>query len=225
MIEILKTLASRFPVKYQQELKRFHFRREMKRSRFISGEAEYTMLESWIEKGDWVLDIGANIGHYAYKFSEIVGKNGRVIAFEPVPQTFELLAANTAHFPFKNITLVNMAASDNLKLLGIQMPKLNSGLDNYYEANLTNEMSEFSVMCVPVDSLKIVEQVRLVKIDVEGHELSVLKGMRALLERDHPILIVEDNTEGVTPFLSELGYTDKKYEKSPNRLYTYKADT
>ena len=225
MIEILKSFASKVPFKYQQELKRIHFRREMKRGRFISDEIEYTMLDSWLKEGDWVIDIGANIGHYTFKFSEMVGKGGRVIAFEPVPQTFELLAANVAHFPFKNTTLVNMAASDNLKLLGIQMPRLNSGLDNYYEANLTNDMSEFSVMCVPVDSLKIVEHVKLVKIDVEGHELSVLIGMRKLLERDHPVLIVEDNTEGVTPFLSELGYKDTKYEKSPNRVYIFNNDT
>lgn len=44
--------------------------------------------------GDWALDIGANVGHYTKRMSDLAGPEGRVIAFEPVPDTFAVLCAN-----------------------------------------------------------------------------------------------------------------------------------
>ena len=74
-------------------------------------------------------------------------------------------------------------------------------------------------MCLSIDSLELPHRVALVKIDAEGHELGVLRGMVSLLGRDHPVLIVEDNSEVVETFLAELGYTSEKLPGSSNRIF------
>lgn len=98
MTKLLKRLAAKLPLPIQQELKRFYFAWQIRRGRFYTDEKEFSLLNAFIAHGDWVLDIGANIGHYTRRLSDLVGPAGRVIAFEPIPQTFEVLAANAQHF-------------------------------------------------------------------------------------------------------------------------------
>ena len=73
--------------------------------------------------------------------------------------------------------------------------------------------------CIAVDALKIPKTVKLIKIDVEGQELSTLKGMKQLLKRDHPILIVEGNEEEVASYLDDLGYKSDHLDGSHNKLF------
>lgn len=221
MKEILKQLASRLPIRCQQELKRLHFGRQVRQGTFLSDENEFGMLDGWASRGAWVLDIGANVGHYVSRLSEIVGVTGRVLAFEPVPQTFEILAANVALFPLKNVTLLNVAVSETTTVLRMTIPKFDTGINNYYMATVTNEPAELSVLCLPIDSLRIPKCVKLAKIDVEGHELSVLKGMEQLLMRDHPTLIVEGDSDEVAAYLEAFGYSFEKNEGSPNRVFRH----
>ena len=88
-----------------------------------------------VSSGDWVIDIGANVGAYAYRLSELVGSTGRVFAFEPVPETMSLLAANLLRSPHQNVTLLNMAASDSTAVVRMNMPEFSSGLSNFYRAS------------------------------------------------------------------------------------------
>ena len=94
MIDYIKKLVALLPDDIQSELKRFRYRQQIKRGSFITDEPEYDLLHTFIKNGNWVVDIGANIGQYSKRFSELVGLEGRVIAFELVPVTFALLAAN-----------------------------------------------------------------------------------------------------------------------------------
>ena len=220
MIALIKRIASHLPVSMQQRLKRRHFSRQIKAGTFVSNESEFKRLEDWVGPGDWVLDVGANVGQYAARFSQIVGPAGRVIAFEPVPRTFELLSANAVQFPLQNITLINAAASDSIGIAGIAIPKFDTGLDNYYMANLTKEPAELSVLCLTIDALNIPRRISLAKVDVEGHELAALKGMEQLLRRDKPVLIVEGYIDAVAAFLATLGYAYETDEGSSNRVYS-----
>ena len=94
-----KRIASRLSPGTQNEMKRLQFAHQIRTNSFYTDEAEFSRLEEWVSEGDWVLGVGANIGHYTMKLSALVGPSGRVIAFEPVPATFELLAANAAKSP------------------------------------------------------------------------------------------------------------------------------
>jgi len=219
MHNFLKMLASRFPKRYQQTMKRFYFGRQIKKGIFRTEEQEFDKLAQWVQAGDLVLDIGANIGYYTIGLSKLVGRQGRVLAFEPEPNNFELLTANVARFPFKNVTLLNVAASDKMANLGMSIPIFDNGLDNSYMATLTDNIEELSVLCLPIDVLLISLPVTLAKIDVEGHEMSVLRGMKKLLKRDHPVLIVEGDSDEVASYLNAFGYSYKKLPSSPNRIY------
>lgn len=218
----LRRLAAHLPVTWQQELKRHYFSRKIRANAFQVSEPEYDLLSSLVSVGDWVLDIGANVGHYIMRLSELVGENGRVISFEPVPETFELLARHAAMAPCKNISLFNAAASATAGLSTISIPTFDDAeLRNYYRAHLSADGhgSGLQVLRLSVDSLALPNSVRLVKIDAEGHELSVLLGMKRLLERDRPTVISEDGDPQTVRFLEALGYASEKLATSCNRLF------
>ena len=221
MKDLLRRLASKLPVKRQQELKRLYFGRQINKDCFVSGEPEFGRVGQWVEKGDWVLDIGANVGHYTKAFSDIVGPSGRVFAFEPVPETFELLVANSAQFEHRNVSLLNFAASDRTAYLGLNMPKFDTGLENYYRAELAETTADLNTVTVAIDQLDLPNTIRLAKIDVEGHEIFVLNGMKKIIKRDRPILIVEGNSQDIESLLQKFGYEYMTYDQSPNRVYKY----
>ena len=221
MLISLKKIIANLPFRWQQELKRHYCSWQIHHNRFKSDEKEYDYLDSFISPGDWVLDIGANVGHYTAKFSILVGRYGRVIALEPVLKTFELLTANAQLFPFQNVTLLNIAASDKTAVLSMEMPFFETGLKNYYRAFLSENKTDLNVFCIPIDSLPLNNRIKMIKIDTEGHELSVLYGMRNLIQRDHPTLIVETNSHVIVDFLKEFDYIAEKIPKSPNYIFRH----
>jgi len=217
---LLKQIAALLPNRLQIELKRIHCGRQIKKGTFLTDEPEYNMLHNVISPGDWVFDIGANVGYYTKRFSDIVGPCGRVIAFEPVPTTFSLLSANVQLFTHSNVSLINLAVSNKMDIVSMSMPKFSTGLINYCEANISSAADcALSVLTIALDSLCINQRIALVKIDVEGHESFVLEGMKKLIEKYHPILIVETSSEMVIASLSALGYVPEKLPNSPNILF------
>ena len=108
-----------------------------------------------MKPGDTVLDIGANIGHYTARLSNLVGANGRVIAFEPIPETFELLACNVARLAIQNVTLINAAACDSTTEVGMAVPGFESGLSNYYMAHISQEATDLRVLGIDIGSLNL----------------------------------------------------------------------
>jgi FkbM family methyltransferase len=179
------------------------------------------MLSRFVACGDWVIDVGANVGFYTKRLAELVGPTGRVLAFEPVPETFVLLANNLECCGICNVTLINAAVSEMAGVAGMRIPQhADTGLKNFYQAHLLNtDVGELRVLTVSLDSFHIPKAVRLVKIDAEGHELAVLKGMRETLARDRPILIVEMPGPEVREMLRALDYTDARFAGSPNVVF------
>jgi FkbM family methyltransferase len=222
-LAMLKRLAGLLPSHWQHELRRLYFHQQISRRRFVHEEKEYALLDSFLRPGDWALDIGANVGHYTMRMSQLVGSAGRVIALEPVPDTFALLAANARLFAHANVSLVNAAASDRIATVSFEIPRFSHGLPNYYQAHFTADPAGLAVLALPVDALALPVTVRLVKIDVEGHEVAVLQGMRRLLERDHPILIIETWAQGTVDLLIGLGYVTERLPGSSNLLCRQQA--
>jgi FkbM family methyltransferase len=222
MMNVLKQLASTLPATFHNDLKRIYYRRQIKKGVFVTSEPEYQHLHSLIAPGDWVIDVGANVGHYTKRFSELVGPVGRVIAFEPVPETFALLSSNVQLFQFMNVTLINMALSDIHVVIFMNIPHFESGLKSFTRAHLTpvdSGLANLRVLTTRLDSLELPCKVTLVKIDVEGHELAVIRGMEELLVRDQPTLIVETGSDEVSKHLIGLGYNAERLVGSPNLLF------
>lgn len=229
MKNLLKQFASALPNEQQQSLKRSMYRRQIQSDRFVAPEPEFGQLEQWISPGDWVLDVGANIGHYTSRLSTLVGESGRVIAFEPVPHTFDVLSTNVLSFKHRNVSLINTAVTDDCQLLQFSVPRAQTGLNDYFRAQVISQapadptLDALSVLGISIDSLAILAPIKLAKIDVEGHEISVLHGMHRLLERDHPVLIVEGRDPEVESLLTSLDYEFSQLADSPNRVFISKV--
>jgi len=223
-MNLLKRIAATLPAVWQNELKRVHFRNQIRHNRFVTDEPEYSILPTLISAGDWVIDVGANVGHYTKRFSELVGPTGRVIAFEPVPETFALLAANLQVLPKTNATLINAAVSDKTNLVGMSVPAFDTGLRNFYQAHLSDSPeSDLQVLTLCVDTLNINHKIALIKIDAEGHEAGVLRGMHQILLRDKPTLIVETGSREIEDSVERIGYTSTRLDGSPNVLFRAKG--
>lgn len=197
---------------------------KIKTGHFVTDEPEFSYIESVIHAGDNVIDIGASVGVHTLKFSELVGASGRIYAFEPVPESFYLLTVHTSLCRYRNVTLLNMAASDKVMIAPMTIPRSGNGLRNYYRASRTDSgvatgRDSVRVLCYPLDSLHFPARIRLVKIDVEGHEAAVLSGMRCLVERDKPVLIIESISPEICEWLSCQGYRRTNLPGSPNTIF------
>lgn len=214
---ILAPALARLPAGIQFELRRIKFSRQIRAGHFLPDEPEVAEVANHLRSGDWVIDVGANVGHYTCLMSKRVGDLGRVLAFEPVPMSFALLAANVRASGARNVTLFNVALSSTASTASMTVPGYeHSRLSNYYQARICPE-GEYPVLCLPLDSIPLTRPVRLVKIDAEGHDLQVLMGMELLLRKDRPLLIVEGSLSGsLASWLTERGYLLRKRPGSPN---------
>ena len=216
---MLRRLASHLPFPIRQSLRAWKYRLQQASGRFQSDEPEFNQLRDWVHPGDWVLDVGANVGQYTLRLSELVGKEGRVFAFEPIAETAEILTAMACRAHYRNISIFNIAVSERAGEVSFRVPNGDAGLPNYFQARVIGE-GDRTVPCFALDDLPFPHRIALVKIDVEEHEVQVIRGMRHLIERDHPILIVEGH-EGIHPeFLAAHGYRMlPKAAGSPNLVF------
>jgi FkbM family methyltransferase len=222
-VSLLKSISSYLPDNMRYELKRWYYRYLIKRDKFESDEPEYMYIEKLLTAGDWVIDIGANIGTYTAKFSKLVGNTGRVIAFEPIPQTFNILYSNALLFPYQNTNLINAAASNYCGFVNMNVPSFPTGQKIYTQARIVNGEegnSGMKIFCILVDSLDLPKRIKMIKIDAEGHELNVIMGMINLIKRDKPILIIEGDSPEIEQTLCGLDYNFQQLPKSPNKIFS-----
>jgi len=140
---------------------------------------EMKILKKIIKKGDCVIDIGANIGFYTLFFTNLVGKTGKVIAFEPEPENFSILKKNIETNSLENVTLFQKAVGSRNEL--IKMKLTSSG--GFHHINDTGDLE---VDCIRLDDY--VKNANFVKMDAEGYEIEILKGMPNLLQQDITIM-------------------------------------
>ena len=219
---MLRALASKLPTRAQQELKRLRCGYQIRHGLFTTPEPEYSRVAEWVGSGDWTIDVGANIGHYTCALAAACGTTGRVIAFEPIAQTFELLASNVALLPYCNVTLINAAASDATRIVQMTLPFFDSGLTNFYMATINDDataVGSYNVATLSIDALNLPVVPTLIKIDAEGHELQVIRGMFGLLRRGVKRLIIEGADPQVEFELTSLGYIHRSLPNSPNRIF------
>ena len=207
------------PNRLQDHLRYVRFLARAWSGHFSPGEPEAEMLPGCVRDGDWVIDVGANVGQYALLLSRLVGPSGRVVAIEPMSATVATLASVAKLAPSPNISILNVAASDSAGTVSFDLPRDEAGLRRPEMARISPQ-GQIPVLAIAIDALRLPHRIALAKIDTEGHELAVLRGMRTILERDHPLLIVEDGDPSVALFLKGFGYDSRKTcATSPNVVY------
>jgi len=216
---LLKRLAARLPQSWQLTLRALHQARQLRMGQFGTNEPEADLLPHLIKPGDWVVDVGANVGHYTIPLARLVGPAGRVIAIEPVRDSFLLLGKNIRTAKLQNVTMLNIAASDHVHVAEMTVPRLPYGLANYYRAQIRPDNGGESVLCIPLDSLKFLRHISLIKLDVEGHEEQVVRGMEQLVKASRPVLIAEKSGGTWDDTLKEWGYESSELPSSPNKVF------
>jgi FkbM family methyltransferase len=158
-------------------------------------------ITSWINSslrpGDSFIDVGANIGYYSLLASRLVGAHGSVVAIEASPKTFVELHANLVLNEIHNVRAVNLAASEcRGKLKLFRGHEHNTGLTTVLDHQ--GFELECEVTAAPLSEIvqpKEMKHARIVKIDVEGAELSVVAGMGPIITAGRPDLefVIEVN--------------------------------
>jgi FkbM family methyltransferase len=194
--------GSRFRIRALKALRRDH-------------PAELAVIRAHLRPGDIACDIGANKGSFIWWLSRWVG-NGRVVAFEPQPELAGYLSSICRVMGLHNVTVEAKAVYSQSGHHDLFVPA-----GHQPGASLVHRAAEaesFTVLSVPVvaldDYFNENDRVALLKIDVEGAELGVLKGAERILRRHGPLLIFECENRHLAPgtvdevfsWLEALGY-------------------
>ena len=183
------------------------------------------------------LDVGAHIGYDSLKASVQVGPEGRVVAFEPNPNTLTLLRANIAASGADNVIVQPIACTDAETTLTLfdSTPGGNSGSSSLSQENAGPATRTYTVRGRPIDDVIAelgLKRVDVLKADVEGAELLVLRGAAQTLRRYHPKLVLEavprqlanmnTSVEELEAFIKSVGYTTMRQVDYKNREWTVK---
>lgn len=165
-------------------------------------ELELKMLGKLIPSGGTVIDVGANIGVHSVFFAKAVGPQGRVLAYEPQRQSFQLLSANAALNGLVNLRIERAAVGPQKGQ--IHVPDLDPNAEHNFGGISVNAVGDGEpVDMIALDSLDL-SRCDLIKIDVEGLEIDVLLGAKDTLVLHAPLLYVENDRKENSAKLIEL---------------------
>lgn len=154
--------------------------------------------ESWITRfmlatvrpGWHCVDVGANFGYYTTLFANLVGKAGSVLAVEPNPHVAECLRRSVAANGFDAVArVVNVAASDRAGETTIYVSPDNTGNTSIDQRFGPRGGKPLSVTCDTLDSLSFGVRSDFIKIDAEGAELEIWRGMKSILAGGARVLL------------------------------------
>ncbi len=189
---------------------------------------ETNFVKDSVNKGDIVIDIGANIGYYTLMFAKLVGDTGKIYSFEPDPRNFFILEKNIQINGYNNVILEKKAVSNKLGKSTLYVNE-NSAESSMHKPN--NVINEIYVDLITLDNYFEVNSITpdFIKIDIEGYELNALKGMESILQSSNKTKIMieynpltkkelkSDPMDNLT-FLSELGF---KFKDLNSRVQTF----
>lgn len=175
-------------------------------------------LASLYKPGSTIVDCGANIGNHSVFFAKVLGAD--VISFEPQPFNHLILKANILlNNCQSNFLLIEKGAGEKKDILSLHM----AVEDNYgsfttekkFVKTKSNDPSILKTFNISIEKMDdeigfLKKEISIIKIDVEGMELSVLKGARQIIKNNLPAIAAECFTKSmfneVKKFLSEFGY-------------------
>lgn len=184
------------------------------------------LLRQSLQSGMTVVDIGCNIGYFALLEAGCVGTTGKVIAIEPEPGNARLFLNNLRANGYHNVEFHQVAISDRNGTFPLRISEKSN---RHSLSPVPWPTTDFRVPVRTLDSLlskNPPDSVDLVRMDLEGHEVEVLSGMRATIHRYSPKLLIEIHpdligTPGTVKWLGEL----KQLGYRPEWLFDQERDT
>ncbi len=176
-----------------------------------------------LRPGACFVDIGAHFGYFTLLASHLVGEAGRVVSFEAMPETFEILQRNVQTNRLANVTLLNCAAAAEAGTLtfkdyGIVSSSLNTSAK--IRGTVRTAGKDVQVDGYAADHLLAklgAPRVDMIKIDAESSEEQVIRGLRDTFLRDRPVTLIElgglhndldedRRVKAIFQFMEEMGY-------------------
>ena len=177
------------------------------------------LVQDCLKSGDTFIDIGANEGMISLGASRAVGVAGKVISFEPNPAVREVLSRTIRLNGIGNIEVRAAGLSDEAGEMTLFVPDINSGEGTF---TAVEGVAGSTVTCPVVVGDHDLDGVdpALIKIDVEGFEMRVLRGLKKTLLRAKPAISIElidrhlardgQSAASVVAYLRTLGYEGKR---------------
>lgn len=180
-------------------------------------EQEADVFRQVVRPGDTVIEVGSNIGALTLPLARFAGPSGRVHAFEPQRVVFQNLCANLALNEIRNTHAYHAAVGDfwgqiDVPAVDFDEPGNHGSIGLGPEAGWRAEFARTeTVPLVMLDGiLGELDGLRLLKVDVEGMELEVLRGAAELIGRTRPVIYCENDrvpkAEALVVHLRALGY-------------------
>lgn len=156
-------------------------------------------MKKFLKRGDIFIDVGANIGYFTALGANLVGKTGEVHSFEPIPLYFDHLKKVADVNPDYGITINKCALGENAGTAKIDFTKPPHIGGSTFILNTVQDHIPVQTIEVPVIRLdqylkeKGIEKISLIKMDTEGFEFPILKGLQNYFENtnDRPVIICE----------------------------------
>lgn len=152
---------------------------------------ETELIKKEIKKGHRVIDIGANIGYYTLLFSRLVGEKGKVFAFEPDPTNFSLLKRNIEENSCGNVILEQKAVGERVSSGKLYLSEENKGDHRIYEPGEKRESVVIEIISLD-EYFKNTDSIDFIKMDVQGAEMKVLRGMEEILKKGNEMKIAAE---------------------------------
>lgn len=173
------------------------------------------VLANEIDEGDVAIDVGANLGYVTVLMGEYVGEAGRVVSFEPHPKNFRLLNKNINQNDLSgSIEVYQEALADSEGTVTLYEHPTNKGAHSIFRKDLmTTDQAVSHEVSTAIGDDVLPELVDFIKIDTEGAEPVVIKGIERTVKREQPTLIFEydsrlwdENGKDTFGYLGDIGY-------------------
>lgn len=146
------------------------------------------IVKNYLRPNSTFVDVGAHYGYYSI-LAYLSQENVKVISVEPVKENFEILKKNIQAHKVRNYELYNLAASDKEETKFLNITEASDSV-GFYNHPLTRTVKRIKIKTVPLDQLLQGQKINFIKLDVEGHELPVLSGMKQILRNNRDLLLL-----------------------------------
>jgi len=150
------------------------------------------LIKKEIKKGDIVLDIGANIGYFTLLFAKLVGKEGKVFAFEPDPDNFSLLEKNVKLNGYQNVILIRGAVSSETGKIRLYLSEENKADNRIYNSGDSRRSIEVEAIRLDDYFESYEGEIDFIKMDIQGAEAKAIQGMPLLLQKNRSIKLLTE---------------------------------